>query len=104
MSSLALAGLQAASTRAAVRAQNISNMLTPGYQSAEPVQTSTPAGPTVTVNAPPPVAPAPQSLFADVDLPREFVDLQMAKRAFEASAAVFKTADEMSKEAIDLLG
>ena len=96
--------MNAASARAAARAQNVSNMLTPGYRSAEVIQSSTQAGPTVTVSAPPPVSPVPPGLFADVDLPRELVDLQMAKRAFQASAAVFKTADEMSDAAIDLLG
>jgi len=33
----------------------------------------------------------------------EIVDMQMAKRAYQASAAVIRTADDMSKTLIDAL-
>ena len=39
--------------------------------------------------------------FPIVDLADEIVDLQMAKRAYQASAEVIRTADEMSKTLLD---
>jgi len=39
--------------------------------------------------------------FPPLDLASEIVDMQMAKRAYEASAKVIRTADEMSKTLLD---
>lgn len=101
-SAFALSGLQAASARVSYRAGDIANMATPGYQQTEISQVATPAGPKVT-GARPPGPAAPQGLFAQVDLPAAIVDMQSAQRAFEASAAVFKTTDEMTDTLLDAL-
>ena len=103
VSSYALAGLQAATDRTAIRAGNIANMATPGYVAEEVEQVSTPSGPRVTGARPGDGPAAPQGLFAQVDLPKEIVDMQSAQRAFEATLVTLKTADEMTKTLLDAL-
>ncbi|MEM6851150.1 MAG: flagellar basal body rod C-terminal domain-containing protein [Pseudomonadota bacterium] len=98
---IAASGLSAASTRTAVRAQNVANVLTPGYAPLGVEQTATSAGVRAEAR---PLAPASAVAVGGVDLVTELVDLQAAKRAFQASAAALRTADEQSKELIDLLG
>ncbi|MEM8988668.1 MAG: flagellar basal body rod C-terminal domain-containing protein [Pseudomonadota bacterium] len=101
-SSIAISGLQAASARVAIRAGDIANLATPGYRQADISQVATPAGPRVTPSRPPGPA-APQGLFAQVDLPAAIVDMNAAKRAFEASAKVLKTSDEMADTLLEAL-
>ena len=103
VSTVALSGLQAATDRAAIRAGNIANMATPGYVAEEVEQVSTPSGPRVTGRRPAEGPAAPQGLFAQVDLPKEIVDMQFAKRAFEANIVSLKTADEMTETLLDAL-
>ena len=94
-----LAGLRAAETRVNVRAQNITNWLTKDYRPLEPVQTSGTDGPIVKV-----VRPAELSGdFPYVDLASEFVDMNVAKHAYQASAQVIRTANEMQKTLLDAL-
>jgi len=94
-----LAGLRAAETRVNVRAQNISNWLTKDYRPLEPVQTSGTDGPVVKV-----VRPAELSGdFPFVDLEAEFVDMNVAKHAYQASVRIIRTADEMQKTLLDAL-
>ncbi|GAB4538686.1 MAG: hypothetical protein Tsb0010_17430 [Parvularculaceae bacterium] len=106
--SLAVAGLQAAKTQVAVRAQNISNAQTPGYVPITPEQTATAAGPRVeAVPAAGPPRPllatetSAAALLGGVDLATEAVGLISAKQAFKANAAVLKVADEVQNELLD---
>ena len=91
-----LAGLRAAETRVAVRAQNVVNWRSENYRPLSPVQTSEGGAPVVQVR--------PVELSGDfpfVDIAAEFVDMQMAKHAYRASANVLRTAEEMSKTLLD---
>lgn len=104
----ALAGLQAATTRAAVRSENIANLQSSGYRVGIPVQTAEAAGPVVKVERVPPdraqtVFPGTNIVNSQVDLPAEIVDLNLSSIAYKASARVLKTVADMEKEAIDLL-
>lgn len=109
--SFAVAGLQAAKTQVAVRAQNISNAQTPGYVPIAPEQTATAAGPRVDIAPAAPAAGPPKPLLATdtsaaallggVDLATEAVGLISAKQAFKANAAVLKVADEIQNELLD---
>ena len=92
-----IAGLRAAETRAGVRALNIVNWQSQDYRPLVPEQTTGAAGEPV-------VKVTKAELgggFPFVDLASEIVDLQMAKRAYQASATVVRTADEMSKTLLD---
>lgn len=94
---IGIAGLRAAETRVHVRAQNIVNWQSEDYRPLVPVQTSEAAGPVVRVSR-------PAELTGDypfVDIEAEIVDMQIAKRAYQASAKVIRTADEMSKTLLD---
>lgn len=111
----ALAGLQAASTRVSVRAQNIANVQTPNYQPAVPVQTSTAVGPVVTIErqsgsvpgnttSPGNLAPDLNFPVSSVQLESEISDLAISKNAYKAAALVLRTANEITEETLDLLG
>jgi flagellar hook-associated protein FlgK len=95
----AIAGLHAAETRVAVRATNIVNWQSQGYQPLVPVQTSQGAGPVVRVTRPTVSA----GEFPLVDLATEMVDMTMAKHAYRASAHIIRTVDEMEKTLLDAL-
>jgi flagellar hook-associated protein FlgK len=88
----AVAGLNAAETRVGVRAQNIANWQSQGYQPLVPVQTSQGAGPVVKVTK-----AQVSGDFPQVDLGEEIVDMNVAKTAYEASAKIIRTVDEMEK-------
>ncbi len=92
-----LAGLRAAELRVSVRAQNIANWQSEGYRPYVPVQTSEGAGPVVKVTRPAQLT----GDFPEVDLAGEIVDMQMAKHAYEASAKIIRTVDEMEKTLLD---
>jgi flagellar hook-associated protein FlgK len=93
-----LAGLRAAETRVQVRAQNIVNWLSEDYRPLETEQmTDAHGAPAVRVSRPPELT----GDFPFVDIEAEIVDMQMAQRAYEASAKVIRTADEMSKTLLD---
>jgi flagellar hook-associated protein FlgK len=94
---IAVAGLRAAETRVAVRAQNIVNWQSQDYVPLTPVQTSEPAGPVVRVSRPVELT----GDFPYVDIAGEIVDMQLAKHAYRASATVIRTADEMTKTLLD---
>jgi hypothetical protein len=92
------AGLRAAEARVNVRAQNIANWLSEDYRPLEPEQTTDESGaPRVRVSRPPEL----QGEYPVVDTASELVDMKMAQRAYEASAKVMRTADEMSKTLLD---
>jgi flagellar hook protein FlgE len=94
-----IAGLRAAEARASVRALNIVNWQSQNYRPFIPEQTTGPAGePVVKITR-----AQLSGDFPFVDLENEIVDLQMAKRAYQASAAVIRTADQMSKTLLDAL-
>jgi flagellar basal body rod protein FlgC len=96
---IGIAGLRAAETRVAARAQIIANWQSKDYRPAVPMQTSADGGPIVRVTRPPELS----GEFPFVDLTVELVDMQLAKRAYQASAKVVKTAGEMSKTLLDAL-
>ena len=92
-----IAGLRAADMRANVRATNIVNWQSQNYHPLVPEQTTGAIQePVVKVRR-----AELTSDFPFVDLAAEIVDLQMAKRAYQASAKVIRTADEMSKTLLD---
>jgi flagellar basal-body rod protein FlgC len=127
--SIALSGLQAASTRANAAASNIANAGTAGardgqdgpapYAPVDVVQTSVtaqngaPQGTSAQyVNRDPASVPAyaPDSPYADkdglvaapnVDFAQEIVDLKSASQAYAANAAVVRVSSEMERELID---
>lgn len=93
-----LAGLRAAETRVAVRAQNIVNWQSANYRPLVPLQTTTDGGaPIVRVIRPVELS----GDFPFVDMAGELVDMQMAKHAYRASAAALRTAEEMSEALLD---
>jgi flagellar hook protein FlgE len=106
--SYALAGMQAAETRVAIRAENIANVMTPGYAAAVPVQTTTAIGPVVRAERLPPsrnlptFIPPDLSFAESVALAEELVDLRLAKVAYEANIVTIRTADEMFRALLDI--
>lgn len=94
-----IAGLRAAETRVAVRAQNIVNWQSENYRPLAPVQTSQGSGPVVKVTRPAELS----GNFPYVDLAFEIVDMNLAKHAYRASAQIIRTADEMQKTLLDAL-
>jgi len=93
-----LAGLRAAETRVAIRAQNIVNWQSANYRPLVPVQTTAEGGgPIVRVTRPLELS----GDFPFVDIAGELVDMQLAKHAYRASAVVVRTAEEMSKTLLD---
>lgn len=95
-----LAGLRAAETRVNVSAQNIVNWQSEDYQPLKAEQTTDATGaPKVRVSRPPEL----QGDYPIVDLATEVVDMQVAQRAYEASAKVVQTARQMSKTLFEAL-
>ena len=93
-----IAGMRAADMRVQARAQNIVNAQSKDYRPVTPEQTTG-------INEEPVVKITRAELsggdFPPVDLAAEIVDMKMAQRAYQASAAVIRTADEMSKTLLD---
>jgi flagellar hook protein FlgE len=96
---IGVAGMRAAEARVNVRAQNIVNWQSESYRPLEPVQTSEGGVPVVRVTRPAELS----GDFPFVDLASELVDMQVAKHAYEASAKVVRTADDMSKALLDAI-
>lgn len=104
--SSSLAGLRAASTRVAARAENIANQQTDGYRQAVPVQVSTPGGPEVKIQRAPQaqrVDPITGLVVADGSIETDFVDIVQSKAAYKANAAVLRTANELTDSLLDIL-
>lgn len=94
-----IAGLRAADAQASARAVNIVNWQSSDYDPLVPQQTTGASDqPVVKITR-----AELNGGFPFVDLASEIVDLQMAKRAYQASAKVVRTADEMSKTLLDAL-
>lgn len=96
---IAVAGLRAAETRVHVRAQNVVNWLSEDYVRQIPVQTSEVGGPVIRVQRPSELS----GDFPYVDLATELVDMQLAKHAYQASAKVIRTTDEMTRSLLDMI-
>lgn len=93
------AGLRAADMRASARASNIVNWQSTNYQPVEPEQTTGASGePVVKITR-----TQLSSDFPYANLAGDIVDLQSAKRAYQASAAVIRTDDDMSKTLLDTI-
>lgn len=93
---IALSGMQSASTRVAVSAHNVANLLTEGFRPQRVEQTSQASGGSrasvVTASTPEPVS-----------LDREIVDQITAKTQFKASARVLEAGLEMRGSLLDIL-
>jgi flagellar hook-associated protein FlgK len=92
-------GMKAAETRVAIRAVNIVNAATPNYQPFVPVQTTQALAPVVRaerLSIGPGRAPF-ETLAEDI------VDMRLASNAYRASAAIVRTADQMSRTLLDAL-
>lgn len=107
----ALAGLDAATSRVTIRAENIANLQSVDYRAATPVQIATAAGPVVRAErptvfqgrAPAAYVPAGLTPAGTVALEEQIVDLRVAATAYGASAAVLRTAFEMDRMLIEAL-
>ena len=127
-----VAGMNAAADRLAIRADNVANVLTPGYRASEVVQQSTGSGPVVSERLPVDqvtnqesggaAAPAqPQQLAqqlslpfdnlpqdrppekpSDVSLEYELTDMMVAEHAYKASANVVRTVGQMQDTLLDI--
>lgn len=97
--SIGIAGLKAAEARVSARAENIVNWQSEGYRPLVPVQTSAANGPVVKITRPADLT----GDFPFVDLAAEFVDMSLAKHAYQASAKIIRTADEMQKSLLDAI-
>jgi flagellar hook protein FlgE len=96
--SIGVAGMRAAETRVQARALNIVNAQTEDYRPLKPEQTTDETGrPVVSVTR-------TAELSNDVpfvEVEEEIVDMRIAAHAYRASAAVVRTADQMSKTLLD---
>lgn len=123
-----VAGMNAAADRLAIRANNVANVLTPGYRASEVVQQSTGSGPVVSERLPvdqvasqgsgAAAAPAPSQQLSlpfgnlpqdpppekpsDVSLAYEMTDMIRAEHAYEASANVVRTVGQMQDTLLDI--
>ncbi len=94
LSSIALSGLQAATTRAGVAAHNIANAVTPVYRPQQVVQ-RTQAGGGVTAHVTRAAAPGSH-------LARDLVDQKVALYSFKANLKVVEVEQKMLGSLIDL--
>lgn len=126
-----VAGMQAAQDRLSIRARNVANVQTPGYEAVEVVQEATGSGPVVSERppagdpaddvvdastgtqyplpfgdlpqtSPPASPPASSQAPSDVSLEYELTDMIMAKHAYKASASVVRTVGEMQDSLLDI--
>ena len=93
---IALSGMQSASTRVAVSAHNVANLLTDGFRPQRVEQRSQASGGS---QAGVTTSPTPEP----VDLAREIVDQIVAKTQFKASARVLDVGLEMRGSLLDML-
>ncbi|MDX2223209.1 MAG: hypothetical protein SFV21_10695 [Rhodospirillaceae bacterium] len=85
---IAASSLSAAGTTAAVRANNIVNVLTPGFTAAAPVSGSIPTGG---------VAVFAQETGQPVNLALEIVGLESALNQYKAAANLVQVGTDMNK-------
>ncbi|MGB0682922.1 MAG: flagellar basal body protein [Magnetovibrionaceae bacterium] len=100
---IATSALRAQSTAVAVSADNVVNANTPGFQRAE-VSFSSVEGGGVQATIDRSTGVQSQLLAGDqsVDLISETVNQTIARTAYEAAAAVFRTSEELLDEAVNL--
>lgn len=107
--SIAVAGLQAASSRLSVHAANIANQQTEGYRPLRPVQTTGSSGEPVLRAEQAPAAEAQQRIpgtdfvVSQTSLEGEMVGSLESATAYKASAKLVKTAEELDKALLDIL-
>lgn len=93
--SIALSGLNAASTRAAASATNVANATTEGYTPVDVVDVASEQGLVQSH-----VVPRDES-EGGVDYAREIIDAKQAAAAYKANAAVIRVAHSMEDELLD---
>ena len=98
---IGLAGLRAAQTRFAARAENIANVNSSDFTPARVEQTSTAVGPVARVTRP--EADRPDNRGPAVDLATEIVDALAAKRDFEASAQIVRAEKDLNDNLLDII-
>ena len=98
-SAIALSGLVAASTRLDASAQNVANLESEGYT---PVEALPQGG--VLAHVTPAELASDAALAGTVDLTRELLNQQSARRAYEANLATLRAADLAEQSAMDVLG
>ena len=108
-SAIARMGMQAAAKQQQASTHNIANLNTDGFKSVETVQESVEGG-GVTADVRETGDPSPVVLrgadlvvASNTDLVRESVNQITALGAYRASAAAFRTADEMTDELLEIL-
>lgn len=92
---IALSGMQSASTRVAVSAHNVANLLTEGFRPQRATQTARASGGSQAMVS---TADEPEA----VDLEREIVGQIEAKTQYKASARVLRTESEMRGSLLDI--
>jgi flagellar basal body rod protein FlgG len=113
---IGVAGMMAAQAQVNIRAQNIVNVNTRGYQPVIPEQVSNSnSGPRVNAQIKPQSQMPPPALMAagtpqmflqlsQVDLGSEVVQMKMAELAYKASASVIAVAIEQDKAMLEAFG
>jgi len=96
--STAVSALATSSTRVATSAQNIANVNTDGYLAKDNAAPGIVAGQAFGAGALQVEAIEP----SNVNMAKEFMDLIVAKAAYEANAKVLRAGEEMLKDAIDI--
>ena len=96
--STAVSALAAGSARVATSAQNIANVNTDGYVAKDSAAHGIVAGQAFGAGALQIESIEP----SNVNLDKEFMDMIVAKAAYEANAKVLRTGEEMLKDAIDI--
>jgi flagellar hook-associated protein FlgK len=104
----AVAGMNAAAKRFAIRAQNVVNVQTEGYLPVLPVQTSGAGGPMVQARRLPPEYtqqkfPGTDFVVPQVSLETELSDILLSKIAYKASATLIRTQREFDDALLDIV-
>ncbi|MBC8268175.1 MAG: hypothetical protein H8E36_05460 [Rhodospirillaceae bacterium] len=99
--STAVSGLVSNSARVATGAENIANVNTDSYQAKD--ATTGFGRQTFTSNAFGSGSVQIEAIEpSNVNLAKEFIDIIAAKAAYEASARIFSTAEEMHRDVLDI--
>ena len=96
--STAVSALAANSTRVATSAQNIANVNTDGYLAKDSASPGIVSGQAFGAGALQIEAIEP----SNVNMAKKFMDMIVAKAAYEANAKVLRAGDKMLKDAIDI--
>ncbi len=102
-SAMALSGLVAASTRLDASAQNVASLESEGYTPVEVHAEALPQG-GVLAHVTPAELASDAALAGTVDLTRELLNQQSARRAYEANLATLRAADLAEQSVMDVLG